>query len=803
MADISNSDFDVDILDDSALTSPTIDLTFPLPTDKETYVELEGNEKLSKSFGLLSNFFRFFTGINFDDIYKNNEYRFSINKYTDEFNKKMKDHMDDMLTSKDAKLNELVYSLIDQELKLNLIKAKDFPHRFKEVKEFMVKYYQRENARTLPNFAHHDFLRTCYVTMISIMKKMFPKGIWLNRKQISDMHAKYLKDPMSIILLPNHQSHVDYIIIHILCVRFQISTPMVIAGENLNVAVFGTFLRNLGAIFIKRSFNNELYTEKNLTNMIEFVLLNKIHFEVFIEGTRSRDGKLLLPKYGILKYLLRIYFKQRNENNNSNFDMLFQPISITYERIYEADGFLDELLGSDKKQESMTNILKNGVDTLLSKNTDDFKNFPSKREMNGKYDNTKRRMHGKIFVKLGESFTFSSFTEEEKDSEAHLVESFSDELESPVSLKKLGFKVLHEINRVGYLPEISIIGTSIQAYYYYHKTSEFAIKDLVSMMRVILKVLKRQEELNQINTNAKLLEDMLMSSDEKLGSMIREQVPRFFRFIKVNFNKDTIKVENAVELLYYKNLSIHLIIHKSLACFIIAQLSKAGLDVSESYIRSLYYIFTGFLKNEFLFDYDYNSANNLSNILSELVNYGIVSKNGSTYKIINHDLIAIFSEVIKPFVESYKLCISTINAIDRQYKKKLRHLTEEQLINDDLISRDHPTTKSLLRFIQSSQMKQTYIESINKQYLLSCLFYLDNLKLIRIFKNKSKTRAFVIIKNSKDLLFILRFLDSLLNNPSKDVLNDANIYYMTDIIDKTFDRTLGDKIELRALRAKL
>ena len=51
----------------------------------------------------------------------------------------MNDHMNEMLTTKDPKLNELVYSLIDQELKLNLIEAKDLPTRFKEVKEFMIR----------------------------------------------------------------------------------------------------------------------------------------------------------------------------------------------------------------------------------------------------------------------------------------------------------------------------------------------------------------------------------------------------------------------------------------------------------------------------------------------------------------------------------------------------------------------------------------------------------------------------------------------------------------------------------------
>ncbi|KAM9888097.1 hypothetical protein OXX79_013148, partial [Metschnikowia pulcherrima] len=209
--------------------------------------------------------------------------------------------MNDKLASSDKKLDEIVFGLVDSELSLNLIKPKDFPERYNEVKSFMVRFYKEENAKNLPKFGSTRFIRLCYLTVINVLAKMFPDGIWTNRKQFSNLYQQYLDDPMSIILLPNHQSHIDYVILHLIMIRFQMSIPTVIAGDNLNVAIFGSILKGLGAIFIKRSFNNEAYTERNIANYIEFILLNKIHFEVFIEGTRSRDGKVLLPKFGVLK----------------------------------------------------------------------------------------------------------------------------------------------------------------------------------------------------------------------------------------------------------------------------------------------------------------------------------------------------------------------------------------------------------------------------------------------------------------------------------------------------------------------
>ena len=94
----------------------------------------------------------------------------------------------------------------------------------------------------------------------------------------------------------------------------------------------------MGAIFIPRSFNNEAYTERNLNNVIEFILVNKIPLKCLLK-VQDHEMGILLPKYGILKSLCSIYLKQRNEEKNTDFNLLFQPISVTYERVYENDAF--------------------------------------------------------------------------------------------------------------------------------------------------------------------------------------------------------------------------------------------------------------------------------------------------------------------------------------------------------------------------------------------------------------------------------------------------------------------------------
>ncbi|OBA20548.1 acyltransferase-domain-containing protein [Metschnikowia bicuspidata var. bicuspidata NRRL YB-4993] len=770
---ISNSEFDVNILED-ALTSPNLELTFPLPSDKKTYLPMKSNEEVSRSFQLLEHFINYFTRINVFDIYKNAEYRYSVHKASKRFNSMSELFMNDRLEHSDKKLDEIVYDLVDLELRMNLIKAKDFPRRFTEVKNFMINYYKQENLKNLPRFGSYSFIRLCYITVIKTVTKMFPQGVWTNREQFSNLYKTYLHDPMSIVLLPNHQSHIDYVILHLILIRFQMSLPTVIAGDNLNVAIFGSILKGLGGIFIKRSFNNEAYTERNLTNYVEFVLLNKIHFEVFIEGTRSRDGKLLLPKYGILKTLASIYQKQRKENENAHFDFLIQPVSITYERIYEADGYLHELIGKDKKQESFISIMSNGVTNMISRNDRKKVTYLS----DGFVDNSSRPLNGKIFVTLAKNFTYSSYYNDPKNMiDLDQVDAVGHEQNT--NLKKLGFKILHSINDISYIPESALIGFTVQTFYYYDGRKEFFVKELLPMMNLLTAILEK--ETVNASTIGCLKKIQSLTEDQKV-SLIESQIVKIFRYTKVNPHTKRVRVVNSFELLYYKNLTIHLIIHKCLVSLILL------ITLNEKRISQLYYIFTGVLKNEFLFDYDYNARHELSNILKEFKDLNLIS---DSFEILDVHYHTVLATIVRPFIGSFAICIESLSLVDSQSFANCNAIPEQQLIDDASLLKDYPTTKSLLKIIQKDNLKNFendsasyHVETYNKQYLLSFLFYLNNLKIIKILKNKSKTKAYVMIKNPSDLYFISGFMNGLKANKS----DDSSINYMIDIVDKNFDR---------------
>lgn len=773
---LTNSDFDVNILED-ALTHPNLDLTFRLPIDSDKYLSFQDPEKLTNSFRLLEHFFNFFTSTDILGIYKNGEGKYSVKKTSLKFREESYAYMKDCLEHSDEKLDEIVYNLVNLELRMNLINAKDFPSRFKDVKKFMIAYYTQENKKNLPLFGGEKFIAACYITVIKTLSKMFPQGIWVNRDQYCNLFQKYLENPMSIVLLPNHQSHIDYVILHLILIRFQMSFPVVIAGDNLNVAIFGSILKGLGAIFIKRSFNNELYTERNLNNYIEYIFENKIHFEVFIEGTRSRDGKLLLPKFGILKSLTSIYLKKRKKEKKADFDLLIQPISITYERVYEADGYLKELNGMDKAQEGFARILFNGITNIFSR--------AEKRELahlkDGFVDNTKKFLNGKIYVQLADNFKFSSYVNDPANTIAVGDDREQIASEQNLNLKKLGFKILHSISDVSYLPESALVGITIQTFNYHFRMKEFSTFDILPLFDFLLKVLR----LDRINpSNFQLIRNIQALKDKQKVELIQNQIIKFLKYTKVNPNTNRIKIVNSFELMYYKNLCIHLIFHKCLVSFILLR----TLYVYQ--INRLFYILTGFLKNEFLVDYDYNPDHNIANILKKYQEAGLI--NGS-YEIVDVEYHSILATIIEPFIQSVLICMQCLTGEAAMLKGSTStEIPDEQLIDDKLLLEWYLTIKSLLKIIQKdnrqnfeNESSSYRIETYNKQYLLSFLFYLNNLKLIKIYKNKAKTQAYVIIQNPKDLQFAQKFLTFVLD---KSDFHDWDVAYMIDIVDKRFSR---------------
>ena len=155
-----------------------------------------------------------------------------------------------------------------------------------------------------------------------------------------------------LILIPCHKSHVDYLVISYLMHRNNLPCPHTFAGANLAFWPMGPIFRRVGAFFVRRSFTGAVFYAKVFSEYIHMLLEQGFNIEVFIEGTRSRNGKLLLPKLGMLSILLNAI------QDGACRHVTFVPIYIGYDRVPEVGAYLQEMEGGSKEPESFWQMIR-------------------------------------------------------------------------------------------------------------------------------------------------------------------------------------------------------------------------------------------------------------------------------------------------------------------------------------------------------------------------------------------------------------------------------------------------------------
>jgi len=155
-----------------------------------------------------------------------------------------------------------------------------------------------------------------------------------------------------VIYVPCHRSHIDYILLSYLVHENGSVPPHIAAGINLNLPLIGSWLRRGGAFFLRRTFRSHKLYAAVFYEYLSTIQSQGVSIEYFIEGTRSRTGRLLPPKAGMLAMSVRSYL------NAPLKPIMFQPVYIGYERLVEGDSYTTELSGKTKRSERLSDLAK-------------------------------------------------------------------------------------------------------------------------------------------------------------------------------------------------------------------------------------------------------------------------------------------------------------------------------------------------------------------------------------------------------------------------------------------------------------
>ncbi|KIN00347.1 hypothetical protein OIDMADRAFT_164737 [Oidiodendron maius Zn] len=264
-----------------------------------------------------------------------------------------------------------------------------------------------------------------YMSKRSQRKSTIEKSIHVSSEEVLRLRKvaeKAEKDKQSIIFLPCHKSHVDYVSMQLICYRLGLALPTVVAGDNLNFPVVGSFLQNA---------DDALYTTL-VQSYIDTLLQGGYNFECFIEGGRSRTGKLLPPKFGILSFILDSVLSGRVE------DTIICPVSTQYDKVIETEGYVGELLGVPKKKENLADFLS--ASSVLSLKL------------------------GRVDVRFHEPWSLRQFIQEQQARTTGIpkgldMKSINDPATRQKLLRTMGYRVLSDINAVSVVMPTALIGT--------------------------------------------------------------------------------------------------------------------------------------------------------------------------------------------------------------------------------------------------------------------------------------------------------------------------------------------------------
>ncbi len=155
-----------------------------------------------------------------------------------------------------------------------------------------------------------------------------------------------------IIYVPCHRSHMDYLLLSYVIYVNGYAVPHIAAGINLDLPIVGRFLRMGGAFFIRRRFRgNALYTVVFM-KYLAAIMARGHSIEYFIEGGRSRTGRLLKPKTGMLSMTVRSFLRDPVR------PVVFVPVYFGYERIVEGATYIGELSGKPKEKETVLGLVR-------------------------------------------------------------------------------------------------------------------------------------------------------------------------------------------------------------------------------------------------------------------------------------------------------------------------------------------------------------------------------------------------------------------------------------------------------------
>lgn len=396
-------------------------------------------------------------------------------------------------------------------------------------------------AKEIASHQSYRVIRFFHVLLSWLWNKLYD-GIEVNHID----RLKKLAQSHEIIYTPCHRSHIDYLLLSYVLYHNGLTPPHIAAGENLNLPLIGAILRKAGAFFMRRSFQGDALYKSVFDEYLHQMFIRGYSIEYFIEGGRSRTGRTLSPRTGMLNMTLGSF------QRDSSMPICLMPVYFGYERVLESSTYLSELAGKRKKSESMFDI---------------FKIF-----------NLFKFSYGRVTVNFGEPLLLAEFLDHE--SPDWRKPEISTNLSGVCS--NLAQELVIRINNAAAVKVVNLVATAL--------------------LSTPKQTMEEKHLLRQIELLANLARGMVYSQDYTVTSLSAEEIlESAIRITGLNRNQHSFGVtisastELAILLTYYRNNISHLFALPSLIARHIQSARETSLHEITSFCSNIY----PFIQREF------------------------------------------------------------------------------------------------------------------------------------------------------------------------------------------------------------
>ncbi len=507
------------------------------------------------------------------------------------------------------------------------------------------KRMQQRTGRYLKEIAaqHTPYVIDIVNAITSTMIRTAHQKIDYSPEELREIYA--IGDRTPIIFLPSHKSNFDHLVFQHVLYENELPLNHTAGGINMNFFLIGPLLRRSGIFFIRREFKKNEPYKFVLKQYIDYLLEKRFALEWYVEGGRSRSGKLREPRLGLLAYVADSY--QRGITD----DVVLVPVSIMYDQITDVSAYTAEQRGSKKEKESFLWSLK-FISGLRSRN-------------------------GAIYIRFGQRLRMSDHIGKNADLESD---------EGRLALPKLAFDVSTRINDVTPITPISLVTMALLS----QPEHGFTPVDTIEVLAPFLEFVRERD--------LPVAGNLAMSTPAEATAALEQLVANkvVARTDGLTMRVYTISHDQHLAAAYYRNTIIHFFVPMAIAEVALALGFESDEMDEESVIKRAVEL-RDLLKFEFFFS---PTAEFEKEILTEINRYRVGGPTPDGPVVVNVSAMypAKSPIVLRPFLEAYLVVAETLalagnDPIDRDdLAKRCLQLGDQMYARSQIRSREAVST---------------------------------------------------------------------------------------------------------------